>query len=119
MPLTCHCSDVTQDGALCLRCGETVGPVNTGTGTDSIRSGSTERLDSVRSAFTPSQKIGTIPKDTPYLDIVVDILAILHGKPRVDATPLVQIAVLAMELELAERLMDAGLAAKWGTVTSA
>ena len=43
---------------------------------------------------------------SPYLPILSDLLSMLHGYA-VDETPTMQIAALAIELELAERLTDA------------
>lgn len=56
---------------------------------------------------------GTPQPESPYLDIVADLLFILHGDDdMVNVTPLLQMAAMACELELAERLLDESLLAE-------
>lgn len=66
-----------------------------------------ESAETADSATTESQSSGTSHPSSPYLDILADLLFVLHGDDDlVDVTPLLQIAAMAIELELAERLLD-------------
>lgn len=88
----------------CERCGGTAGVASGATTTSVTSSGPTEIPANAGSAATDSLRTGT---SSPYFDILVDLVAILHESDDVDMTPLLQIAAMAIELELAERLLDA------------
>lgn len=67
-------------------------------------------LDNAEFATTEPPKTGIqqTPPDSPYWDIVADLMLILHyGKDAtVDETPMLSIAAFALEHELASRMLD-------------
>ena len=65
----------------------------------------TATQDNVASVAMDSSRTGTSP-ESPYIDILADILSVLHGRgDQVDETPMMHLAVLAIEYELADRYL--------------
>ena len=107
--MSCPMCNPTQQRVVisCAFCRDKDGNAFMETGILSTNSDQTESPDSATSADTISAKTGISTPDSPYLDIVSDLLFMLHGDDEfVDMTPLLQIACMAIELELAERLLD-------------
>lgn len=98
----CHCD--------CGGVNETLGTANGVTITNHTPFDPTVSPDNAAPATTDQPRIGTqqTPPNSPYWDIVADLMLILHyGKDAaVDSTPLLDIAALALEHELAERLLN-------------